>query len=62
MQSKIMLIGVTSSELLFPKHFYNLFRIKYCLFQQGGLGERCRLPQCGPGRSPGSQSIFRFYM
>jgi len=25
MQSKIRLIGVTSSELLFPEHFWNYF-------------------------------------
>jgi len=25
------------------------------LYQQGGLGERCKLPQRSPRRSPGSQ-------
>jgi len=27
--------------------------------QLGGQGERCKLPQQGPGRSPGDQQIFR---
>ena len=27
--------------------------------QLGGLGERCKLPQRSPGRSPGDQQIFR---
>ena len=26
--------------------------------QLGGLGERCKLPQWGPGRSPGRHSVF----
>jgi len=30
--------------------FLYLFLIKYCSFQQGGLGERCKLPQWGPGQ------------
>jgi len=28
------------------------------LYQLGGLGERCKLPQRGPGQSPGRQRIF----
>jgi len=27
--------------------------------QLGSLGERCKLPQRGPGPSPGDQQIFR---
>jgi len=33
-----------------------------CLFQRGGLGEHCKLPQQGPRRIPENQSIFRFYL
>ena len=29
--------------------------------QLEGLGERCKLPQRGPGRSPGDQQIFRIF-
>jgi len=62
MQSKIILIGVTSLDFAFFGAFLILFQIKYCLFQQGVLEGRCKLPQWGPGRSPGSQSIFWFYI
>jgi len=32
------------------------------VFQRGGLGERCKFPQWDPGRSLGSQRIFRVYL
>jgi len=44
----------------FRSIFVNI--LSECLFQRGSLGERCKLPQRGPGRSPRSQSIFRFYL
>jgi len=48
MQSKIILIGVTSSELRsVSEQAISVIisnKIPYCLFQQGGLGERCKLP------------------
>ena len=31
------------------------------LYQLGGLGERCKLPRRGPGRSPGRQRIFEHF-
>jgi len=50
MQSKILLIGVTSSELLFPEHFCNYFEQNIAYFSKGILGRGgggC-LPQWGP--------------
>jgi len=35
---------------------------KTLLISEKGLGERIKLLQWGPGRNPGSQSIFRFYI
>jgi len=60
MQLEIILNFVTSSELLFPEQFCNLFRIKYSLFQQGVLGERYKLPQWGSGRSPEAKAVLGF--
>jgi len=60
MQLEIILIGITHSELLFSEHFCNFF--EYYFFQRGGLGEHCKFPQWGPGRSPESQCTFRFYI
>jgi len=30
------------------------------LYQLGGLWERCKLPQRGPGQSPGRRSVFLY--
>jgi len=58
MQTKIILIDVTSSELfLFSWAFLQLIQIKYFLFQQGGLVEHCKLPRGVRGGAP-----FRFYI
>jgi len=38
MQSKIILIGVTSSELLFPEHFCNYFEENNAYFSKGSGG------------------------
>jgi len=57
MQLKIILNGVTSLELLFFGAFLLLFRIKYCLFQQGCLGERCKLPW---GGAPEAEAFLGF--
>jgi len=43
MQSKIILIGVLSSELLFPEHFCNISN-KILLISARRSGERCKLP------------------
>jgi len=34
--------------------------MKYYLFQQGDLGEHCKLPQWGPVWSPGSKALLGF--
>jgi len=52
MQSKIILIGVTSAELLFPGASLQLFRIKYCLFQQGSGGAMQASPVGAEPRKP----------
>jgi len=46
----------------FPGGISVIISNNYCLFQQGGLGERCKFPEWDQGWSPRSQSIFRFYI
>jgi len=44
MQLEIILIGVTSSEMLFSEHFCNYFE-KILLISAKRSGERCKLHQ-----------------
>jgi len=46
MQSKIILIGITSSELLFPEHFYNYFDEKIVISARG-FGGALQAPPVG---------------
>jgi len=52
MQSKIILIGVISSELLFSDYFSNSNKI--LLISARGSGGAMQAPPVGSGASPGS--------
>jgi len=58
MQSKIILIGVTSSKLLFSEQF--CIRIKYCFFQQGVWGSAARFSSGVLGGAPEAKAFFGF--
>jgi len=44
----------------FPGAFLQLFRIKYCLFQQRGLGEHCSSPSRVRGGAPEAKAYSDF--